>query len=232
MERSIDRASACFLKNIVRRVLVAWWAGFAAYACHEHRIAKSALICLYWARKRPLDRSLWTVRMRCVTFTLRKATESDAAGACETVRRSIIDLCEQDHHCEAATLEEWLGNKTEVNFQSWINSDRHVAIVAEHLAAIIGFALLSRNEGRLLLLYVSPDARFQGVSRAMLAALESEPSKAGIRKIVLDSTATAKRFYMACGYGAHRRTIASFWCCSGLPDGKENSDMNERMRLK
>ena len=116
--------------------------------------------------------------------------------ACETVRRSIVDMCEQDHHCDAATLEDWLGNKTEVNFKSWINSDRHVAIVAEHLAVIMG---------------------------CLLQCLRQESRQRSCWTARLRPSA----FYMACGYRAHRRTIASFWCCSGQPDGKESSDMNE-----
>ena len=135
-----------------------------------------------------------------MTYVIRKGTESDAARACETVRRSILELCEQDHHHNPVALDDWLANKTGDNFKSWIKSNRHIAIVAEESSSIIGFTLLSRVDGRLLLLYVSPDARFRGVSKAMLAAVEAEAIEAGIVDIVLESTATAKTFYMACGY--------------------------------
>src|SRR5262245_3540671 len=100
-------------------------------------------------------------------FMIRRATPSDAVDACEVVRRSINELCFEDHRGDNETLTQWLANKTVANFNQWIRSERHLALVAEGASGLIGFALLNLN-GQLALLYVSPDARFQGVSKALL----------------------------------------------------------------
>ena len=48
--------------------------------------------------------------------------------------------------------------------------------------------------------YVSPDARFRGVSRALLRALEERAIERGNVRCTLTSTETARRFYQANGY--------------------------------
>ncbi len=116
-------------------------------------------------------------------------------------------------------LADWLANKTEVNFESWIRSDRHIALVAEGESGIVGFALLYRD-GQLALLYVAPDARFQGVSKAMLATLEREAINAGIQTVSLNSTATAKSFYLACGYTSAGESVMGFGATQSHPMSK------------
>jgi hypothetical protein len=80
-----------------------------------------------------------------VTFAIRVAVASDAAHACDVVRRSITELCTEDHQGDGATIAAWLANKTEANFTRWIDSDRHVAPVAEQSGRVVGFGLLSRT---------------------------------------------------------------------------------------
>ncbi len=90
-------------------------------------------------------------------------------------------------------------NKTEANFTRWITSDQHIAFVAEDAGRVVGFGLFDRA-GSIALLYVSPDVRFQGVSKALLTAMEDAARSAGVRTLTLDSTATARRFYEGSGY--------------------------------
>ena len=72
------------------------------------------------------------------------------------------------------------------------------------LVAVEGGAILAvgsvTDEGEITLNYVSPDARFGGVSRAMLGALESRARERGNCRCTLVSTETARRFYHAAGY--------------------------------
>ena len=56
------------------------------------------------------------------------------------------------------------------------------------------------DAGEITLNYVSPDARFAGVSRAMLRALEARALERGNSLCRLTSTTTARRFYHAAGY--------------------------------
>lgn len=136
------------------------------------------------------------MRMACV---IRRAVQADAAAACEVVRRSVVELCVADHRGDTRTLAAWLANKTTAHFEDWIASDRQVALVAEREGAVVGFGLMSLS-GVIRLLYVSPDARFSGVSKALLSALEAEAAGAGVRETRLESTVTALRFYTGAGY--------------------------------
>lgn len=54
--------------------------------------------------------------------------------------------------------------------------------------------------GRVTLNYVSPNTRFQGVSSAILEALEAYLRRQGCSTCSLSSTQTAKRFYLKHGY--------------------------------
>ena len=130
---------------------------------------------------------------------IRRAVKSDAAAACEVVRRSIIELCAADHRGNRDTLAKWLKNKTTAHFEVMIASNRSVTLVAERAGSIAGVGFM-RLSGAIHLLYVSPDARFSGVSKALLAALEDEAAAAGISEIRLASTVTAQRFYANAGY--------------------------------
>ena len=56
------------------------------------------------------------------------------------------------------------------------------------------------NSGEITLNYVSPDARFRGVGKAMMAALEREARELGLAECFLTSTDTAHAFYLTLGY--------------------------------
>jgi GNAT superfamily N-acetyltransferase len=64
---------------------------------------------------------------------------------------------------------------------------------------IIGVGAVS-SSGQILLNYVSPDARFRGVSKAILNQLESKALERGHPACAVISTATARRFYRSAGY--------------------------------
>jgi N-acetylglutamate synthase-like GNAT family acetyltransferase len=56
------------------------------------------------------------------------------------------------------------------------------------------------QRGEILLNYVRPDARFSGISKAILRALEDFARGKRIQRCFLQSTKTAKTFYESCGY--------------------------------
>src|SRR5215472_15990986 len=125
---------------------------------------------------------------------IRDAVPEDAPAACEVMRRSIIEHCVADHHNDPAILERWLANKRPEIVASWIaHSGGSMLVAAEDDAILAGGAVT--DAGEITLNYVSPDARFRGVSRAMLAALESRAADRGNDRCTLISTETARRFY-------------------------------------
>src|SRR5262245_25531007 len=133
------------------------------------------------------------------TMHVRDAREQDADAACCVLRRSISELCVLDHQGDPATLERWLANKAPDNVRQWIG--KHHVLVAVERDVILGIAAMNAS-GHVLLNYVSPDARFRGVSKALLQDLEARATSLGLSRVTLQSTATASRFYRAAGYTA------------------------------
>jgi GNAT superfamily N-acetyltransferase len=128
---------------------------------------------------------------------IRAAHPDDAIAACNVLRRSIRELCETDHGNDEALLARWLANKTPENVSGWI-ANSHV-FVAEEDGQILGVAALTAA-GHITLNYVAPEARFRGVSKALLRAAESKAVELGCRACTLESTKTAEQFYRAAGY--------------------------------
>ncbi|WP_428485384.1 GNAT family N-acetyltransferase [Rhodopila sp.] len=130
---------------------------------------------------------------------IQDAVINDAPAACEVLRRSISELCVADHGNDPAILAAWLRNKTPEIVASWIAQvDSSLLVAIEHGAILVVGSVT--DAGEIILNYVSPDARFRGVSRAMLAALEARAIERGNTRSTLSSTETARRFYHANGY--------------------------------
>jgi GNAT superfamily N-acetyltransferase len=145
---------------------------------------------------------------------VRNACEQDAEDCCSVVRRSISELCILDHQGDPTTLELWLANKTTANMQRWIRE--HHVLVALVGPAILGVAAMT-SKGEITLNYVLPDARFRGVSKALLQALEVRAQELGVPLLKLQSTATAMRFYCALGYTPSGRPTKAFGITIGQP---------------
>jgi len=150
---------------------------------------------------------------------VRRAILADAQSVCVVVRRSIAELCVDDDQGDAATLAAWLANKTE-ELARWITSRHHVALVAELDGAIAGFAVMN-DSGEILLLYVSPDHRLRAVSTELLRTIELEAATLGIRRLTLDSTLTAQRFYRARGFVAAGTPRTGFGVSVCVPLAKQ-----------
>jgi GNAT superfamily N-acetyltransferase len=64
---------------------------------------------------------------------------------------------------------------------------------------LLGVAAMT-GSGKIILNYVSPEARFRGVSKALMQQLEEQASALGLSECVLETTQTALRFYLSLGY--------------------------------
>ena len=147
---------------------------------------------------------------------IRDAVAEDAEAACHVMRRSIAELCSTDHRNDPAILQRWLGNKTPESFMSWLSQPNNSLLVAVEDGKVLAVGSVT-DAGEITLNYVSPDARFRGVSRAMLAALEVRAVEKGNARCVLTSTETARRFYQASGYVEDGTPVGEFGTTSGYP---------------
>jgi GNAT superfamily N-acetyltransferase len=152
---------------------------------------------------------------------VRDASEQDAEEACAVVRRSIIELCILDHQGDPGTLAAWLANKTPAHLRLWIRT--HRVLVAEDEGTILGVASMSAS-GHILLNYVSPDARFRGVSKALIRDLEARAASLGLSLLTLESTSTALGFYQATGYAPSGPPARGFGMSLAHPMQKHLSD--------
>lgn len=132
-------------------------------------------------------------------FHVRRATLADGEGVIETLRRSIAELCIPDHGGDAGKIELWLANKTVENWARWIAQDDVIGLVAEREGRIIGVGM-ANLQGEIRLNYVHPEARFAGVSSALLATLETDLRACNLWDCRLESTITARPFYEGRGY--------------------------------
>jgi GNAT superfamily N-acetyltransferase len=148
---------------------------------------------------------------------IRDATPDDAIAGCEVLKRSIAELCTADHKNDPAILARWLGNKTIENFVAWTAQPDNSLLVAVENSKILAVGSVT-DAGTIGLNYVSPDARFRGVSRALLQALELRAVERGNTSGNLTSTETARQFYLSNGYTE-----------SGLPSGAFGTSSGYRM---
>jgi GNAT superfamily N-acetyltransferase len=137
------------------------------------------------------------------SFEIRAAQLREADAICEVLHRSITELCVRDHQGDPRRLAGWLENKTPESIARWIADPDNRMFVAVAAGRILGVGSV-RSVGEIALNYVSPEARFQGVSRAMLRCLEETARKLGCRRVTLTSTFTAHAFYLSAGYADFR----------------------------
>jgi GNAT superfamily N-acetyltransferase len=152
-------------------------------------------------------------------MNIRDATVEDAAAACHVLRRSISELCVADHGNDPEILRRWLANKTPEIVASWIAQPKSSLLLAVEVETILGVASIT-DAGEITLNYVSPDARFRGVSRALLRDLEARARERGNTRCHLVSTETARRFYRACGYVEDGMREGRFGTSSSYPMSK------------
>ena len=129
-------------------------------------------------------------------ISIRPATPDDVPAMSAVLIDSITQLCVADHKNNAEALASWLANKTPESVTRWFASPTSTLLVAERHGEIAAVGSYS-TERMILLNYVSPRHRFAGVSKALLAAMEDGLGPGEAR---LDSTSTARQFYLDAGW--------------------------------
>jgi GNAT superfamily N-acetyltransferase len=147
---------------------------------------------------------------------IRDALPEDAPAACIVLKRSIAELCVTDHKGDPTILARWLGNKTVDIFVAWLNQPENSLLVAIENGEILAVGSVT-DSGTIGLNCVSPEARFRGVSRALLLALEARAVERGNKLCTLISTETARRFYLSNGYVETGEPSQAFGTSSGYP---------------
>lgn len=156
---------------------------------------------------------------RPMSVTVREAKPADAVAACTVLRRSITELCAADHHNDPAILSRWLANKMPDIVASWIARPDSTVLLAVEAENVLAVGAVT-DAGEITLNYVSPDARFRGISRTLLRALEQYAVERGNTEVRLLSTETARRFYLAAGYTEKGPPSGKFGSSGSYPMSK------------
>lgn len=130
---------------------------------------------------------------------VRQAIENDGQGGICIIRRSILELCSEDHGNDERAIQEWMSNKTVEAWKAWLHSCRSKLLVGEIDGVLAGVGIIS-GKGEVLLLYVDPKYRLSGISKSILFSLEDTAKAWGCGSIFLESTRAAYRFYRDHGY--------------------------------
>jgi len=131
--------------------------------------------------------------------TVRAATAADIPAMSVVLTASIRELCQADHQNRSEVLSGWLRNKSEAGVRDMLESEPTTLYVAEIEGQVAGVGA-TMNDGSIRLNYVSPDFRFRGVSRALMAHMEEALRTAGFEFATLNSSTTAHRFYQEAGW--------------------------------
>lgn len=132
-------------------------------------------------------------------FTIQRADSVDSEEIALLVRRSITELCEEDHQNDPKTLKLWLENKTAANVEAWIVSAGCFLVAVDHNRRILGAAFAS-SDGHIFLNYVLPEMRFVLVSKMLMRTFEVCFAERGLKRFSLTGTKTAARFFRSLGY--------------------------------
>lgn len=132
-------------------------------------------------------------------ISIRPALPADAPAMSAVLIASIRDLCSADHRNDPEILAGWLRNKTPDMVLKMLERPGAQFLVAEQDGEVAAVGCLNGPD-EIGLNYVSPAHRFQGVSKALLTALEERIRASGATLGKLSSTGTAHRFYLANGW--------------------------------
>jgi GNAT superfamily N-acetyltransferase len=135
------------------------------------------------------------------------------------LRQSISELCGADHRNDPVIFRRWLANKTPEIVASWIIRSGSSVLVTVEDGSILAVGCVT-NAGEITPNYVLPDARFRGVSRAVVTALEARALERGADRCTLISTETARRFYRSAGYVEYGAPQGKFGTTSSYPMSK------------
>ena len=133
-------------------------------------------------------------------ISIAEAKSEHSEKVCNVLTRSINELCAPDYNYDENILNDWLANKTPDNVKIWIESKTNYSLVAiTKEKEIVGFILMSES-GEILLNYVLPEYKNQGIGKQLLNTLEKYAKTLGLRSIKTVSTITAKSFYERNGF--------------------------------
>lgn len=136
-----------------------------------------------------------------MSILVRPAQPEDVPAMSHVLIASITELCGADHGNDPHKIAAWTANKTPDGVATMLARDGLTLFVAEMDGSVAAVGATT-DRGEIALNYVVPAARFRGLSKALLAALEADLVDRGYAEGRLEATRTALRFYLSQGWTA------------------------------
>ena len=130
---------------------------------------------------------------------VRDAQSGDSTAAAAVLVRSITQLCRADHQGDPERIARWTRNKTPESVAGWIADPNLVMLVAVDGTRVVAVGGAMRPDC-IILNYVDPSCRLIGASTLLMAELEIRLRDAGADLLHLESTLTARDFYLSRGW--------------------------------
>ena len=70
--------------------------------------------------------------------------ESDGQEGICIIRRSILELCFEDHGNDERAIQEWITNKNVESWKAWLHSSQSKVLVGEIDGVLAGVGMISR----------------------------------------------------------------------------------------
>lgn len=145
---------------------------------------------------------------------VRLARPEDVETVSEVIAASITTLCRADHHDDPQRYRPWVASKSPHAVEMILSdpAQRLFVFGQDRILAVGGTDWRHQpdEQARISMLFVAPEARGQGHSSALLAAMESDLLAMGRREARLTATNTALAFYRARGWQTDDRAGGGF----------------------
>jgi len=125
-------------------------------------------------------------------------------------RRSIEELCTEDHHGDPEIVAVWTANKTPEYLGEALGDRSLLWFVALHPGNVLSGVGLSGQDGIVRAVYVHPEFTGRGVGSALMQVIENAAKTSGISLLQLESTATARPFYRHHGFTDNGPSVIRF----------------------
>lgn len=136
---------------------------------------------------------------RRLSIIVRRALPEDVPAMSRVLTASITVLCALDHGDDPHAIAAWTGNKSIEGVSAMLANPKLQMFVAERDELVVAVGAVTLDGG-VALNYVAPEARFSGVSSALLVELEKALVELGHGEGRLEGTKTALGFYQSRGW--------------------------------
>ena len=127
---------------------------------------------------------------------IRKATSKDAEEMCKVVRAAIKEVNSKDY--TPRQIKAWLSHNTTKGYRESMKKGRRWFVAVER-GKIAGVARADSENETIKALYVNPRMHGKGIGKKLYLKMEKFLRAQGVKKLVVESTITAQKFYKKMG---------------------------------